>query len=509
MADNRRRKPRGSVAEQILTSSAQVLDGSARQQYAITYKDWQDELWNYTLSVGEYASAMNWFSAGMSRMHLRAGRWKPGLAAPELLDEGKAALLVQDLVTHAKGGETQFLASWGEHLFVPGAAVFLGEERNGRRRYDVKSMDVVKKSTRTAVDEFGNKITDKNGRPIDLFDIRIAPDEWRTTDANTLIGRIFKPDQRYDYLPTSMTRAALTTLREIDLYNRAIVATLLSRIAFNGILLMPTEATFAVNPQFKEAPDPFIAELLHYAQRGIKDPGSPGAAIPFPIRVNGDSIEKFKHLILSTGLDPKIIEARESAVTRLKEQLPAPPEALSGIQDMNHWNAWKSSEDMVKMFFGPPMEVLCGGLTELFLHPMMLAEGETIEKDGWITVIWYDASDLTVQPDNSENAIAAFDSGQLKPDAYLEALGFTEDMRPKVDEDLRTTLLLKAAAAGTPLSDAYYLLFPKDKPEEPAPQALPGQTPAGKPSSSVGPSEGGSQTGTPEKKRPTSAGAPS
>lgn len=501
MADNRRRRPRIAEMSEILTSSAQVLDGTYRQQYAITYKNWQDELWAYLDSVGEYSSATNWFSAGVGRMHLRAGRWKPGLKEPELLTEGKAADLVHNLATFAKGGETQFLRSWGRHLFVPGTGVFLAEEFDGVRRYSVKSNDVIKPSTKVALDpETGREMLDRDNRPIPLYQVRIAPDQWRTTSPNSLVGRIFVPDDRFDYFPTSMTKGALTTLREIDLYNRAIVATLLSRIAFNGILLIPTEATFAVNKQFKDAPDPFIAELLHYAQRGIKDPGSPGAAIPFPIRVSSAHIEQFKHLILSSGLDPKIIEARENAVTRLKEQLPAPPEALSGIQDMNHWNAWKSSEENVKIYFGPTMETLCGGLTELFLHPMMLAEGEKPYKDGYMDVVWYDASDLTVQPDNSENAIAAFDSGQLKPEIYLETLGFSEDDMPKVDEKLRTTLLLKAATAGTPLSDAYYLLFPEDKPEPPQ-AGVPGQTPAGGPPSSVGPSEGGPLVGKPEAKR--------
>lgn len=499
MADNRRRRPRGREDE-VLTASAQLLDGSYRQQYAITYKNWQEELWAYTDSVGEYASAANWFSAGIGRMHLRAGRWKPGMKEPEVLTEGKAADLVHNLATFAKGGETQFLRSWGRHLFTPGTAVFLAEEFDGIRRYDVKSNDVVKPSTRKAMDpERPNQVLlNKRGEEIPLYEIRVEPDRWRLTSPDSLVFRIFEPDPRYDYMPTSMTKAALVTLREIDLYNRAIVATLLSRIAFNGILLIPTEATFAVSKQFKDAPDPFIAELLHYAQRGIKDPGSPGAAIPFPMRVSSQHIESFKHLILSSGLDPKIIEARENAVTRLKEQLPAPPEALSGIQDMNHWNAWKSSEENVKLYFGPTMETLCGGFTDLFLHPMMLAEGEKPYKDGYVDVVWYDASDLTVQPDNSENAIEAFGTGQLKAESYLETLGFSKDEQTKVNEELRTTLLLKAAASGTPLSDAYYLLFPKDKPEQP-------MTPAGGPPSSVGPSEDGSPDGMPAIRRTEAA----
>lgn len=501
MADSARDRRRGSTRRdvpEVLTAASQALLGASRQQYAITYKSWQEELWAYTKSVGEYASVMNWFSAAVSRMHLRAAIWHPELREPELVDSGPAADLVQDLVLNAKGGETQFLRKWAQQLLVPGVGVFLAEEINGVRSYDVKSLEVIKRSGRSAINSAG--------QTVDLYQIRTAPDEWRLTAPDSLVSRIFDPDPQYDYLPTSMSAGVLTTLREIDLYNRAIVATLLSRIAFNGILLIPTEATFAVNPQFKEAPDPFIAELLHYAQRGIKDPGSPGAAIPFPIRVSGAQIEQFKHLILSSGIDPKIIEARENAVTRLKEQMPAPVEALSGLQDMNHWNAWKSSEDNVKLYFGPPMEVLCGGFTEQFLYPMMNgAKQSIVAPDGGRYIVWYDASDLTVQPDNSENAQHAFENGQIVPDVYVEAMGFDPADRPKVNPQMRETILVRSAMAGTPLSDAYYLLFPEDKPspEEQAAEAnaSKGIDPAqAKALANVGPSDGASASAANVKK---------
>lgn len=501
MADRARdrRSTRRDVPE-VLTAASQALLGESRQQYAITYKSWQEELWAYTKSIGEFASVMNWFAAAMSRMHLRAARWHPDLREPELLDEGPAAELVHDLVMNAKGGETQFLRNWAKQLLIPGVGIFLAEEIDGIRSYDVKSVDVIKRSGRSAINSAGI--------PVDLYQIRIAPDQWRLTTPDSLVSRIFDPDPQYDYLPTSMTQGVLTTLREIDLINRAIIATLLSRIAFNGILFIPTEATFAVNPQFKEAPDPFIAEMLHFAQRGIKDPGSPGAAIPFPVRMSGAQIEQVKHLLISAGLDPKIIEAREAAVNRLKEQMPAPIEALSGLQDMNHWNAWKSSEDNVKLYFGPPMEVLCGGFTDQFLYPMMRGQKQPYtHPDGSRDIVWYDASDLTVQPDNSENAQNAFDSGQLIPDVYLEAMGFDGEDRPKVNPEMRETILVRSAMAGTPLSDAYFLLFPEDKPspEEQAMEANaaqgidPAQAEALK---SVGPSDSASASAANVKKQP-------
>jgi hypothetical protein len=89
---------------------------------------------------------------------------------------------------------------------------------------------------------------------------------------------------------------------------------------------------------------------------------------------------------------------------------------------------------------------------------------EFIHKDGSRDIVWYDASDLTVQPDNSENAQNAFDAGQLESDVYLEAMGFDGDARPKVGPEMRETILVKSAMSGTPLADSYFILFPEDKP---------------------------------------------
>lgn len=493
--DNVRDRKRGGPAplakERALTASAQLLHGTGREQFAVQYREWQRELWAYRKSVGEYASVLNWFAAGFGRIHLRAGVWRPGLKEPELLDDGPAADLVQDLILNAEGGETQFMRTWALHLMVAGVGYLVAEETDQGRIYDVKSADVIKRSGKPLRDKTG-EIIYKDGKPLFSYDIQTAPDQWRTLGPDSLVGRIYDPDPQYDFMPTSMTQAALTTLREIDLINRAIIATLMSRVAFNGFLFIPSEVTFPVNPQFADAADPWIAELLAFASRGIKDPGSPNAALPFPIRVEGRFIEQFKHLLVSSGLDPKVIEARDSAIKRLSEQLPAPPEAMTGIGDMNHWSAWQASEDNVKFYFGPAAELLCGGLTKFFLRPMLGAGRNPMRgEDGGKFVVWYDASDLTKDPDNSDNATAAKDRIMIKDESYRSTLGFDEDDKPSSEEE-RRQILVGLAAKGTPLPDSYFLLYPEDRKKLQEIMPSPEPAPEGSgPADAVGPSSDG------------------
>jgi hypothetical protein len=501
-----RLKPRAEVAvpdegyRDIVTASAQLLYGSAREQYAVQYKSWQQELWSYSKSVGEYGGVMDWFAAGISRMHLTAAIVRPGQREPELIDDDSdpAVQLMHRLVINAKNGETQYLYKWGRQLGVPGIGYFVGYTRDdGREVFDVKSAQQIRRSTQPFHDPTTNKlIKDRNNVVLTGYDVRTGPDQWIKLPYSQLVGRIYRPDDELDYEPTSWSRAALTTLREIDLLNRHIVATLLSRLVFNGLLFIPEEVTFPVNPQFKDAPDPFIAELLAVASRGIKDPGSPASALPFPIRVPAAFVDKFQHMIIASGIDAKIIEARTSAVQRLSEQLPAPPEAMKGSGDQNHWNAWKDSEDNVKMYFGPTMEVLCGGHTDVYVHPMLQAAGEPIDRDGGRVVAWYDASDLIVQPDNSTNAEAARDRIVIDDEAYRRLLGLDEEDKP-TDDERREMILTDLSRQGLPLPDSYYLLYPDDKP---TPQEMAQDTAAktgmldpatGKPVLNAGPSGAG------------------
>jgi hypothetical protein len=503
-----------SDSDDVLVAAAQALHGIPRESYALQYRTWQDEMWAYSRSIGPFGSVMDWFASGISRMHLTAAIQRPGIREPEMIDTGPAADLIDQLVINAKGGETQYLYKWGRHLGIAGVGFFIGEDLTDDpfarpRVFDVKSAMQIRRSNNPKKSGNGRVITDEYGKVVtNGFDLRIAPNEWRPIAQSSLVGRIYRPDDELDYEVTSWARPALTTLREIDLYNRHIVATLLSRIMFNGFLLIPEEVTFPVNPQFKDAPDPWIAELIAIGRKGIKDPGSPASAMPVPLRIPAAYIDKVIHLAIANNIDPKVIEARANALVNLSKELPAPPEAMEGKSNLNHWNAYVDSADNVKYYFGSTAEVLVGGLTEFYLWPMLIAGGESIDHDGGRLVVWYDASDLVQDPDNSENVRDARERLVIDNEAYLAGTGQDGADEPN-DEELRKMLLVNAARQGQPLTDAYFLLYPDDKPEPPKQgDILPDGTVVGVPTGGAGPSPGKPPiTGNTEKKS-TAGGQP-
>lgn len=462
-------------AQHPVVASSQLLLGTSREQYALQYSSWQRELWEYNDAVGEFGSAMDWYANGMSRMHLIAATMGPNQKEPEPLTKGPGAEIVADVVANAKGGETQFLSKWGYQIALPGQGYLVAEDRDYGRVYDVKSADTLMRTTEQARNADGTPAVTVDGQPIYRWKVLVAPDIWAPVPDSSLVGRIYMPDPRIDFMPTSATKHCITTLRQIDLYNRHIVAALLSRIAFNGIFFIPEEVTMPVNPQFKEAADPFIAELIEIARRGIKDPGSPASAMPVPLRVPAEFIEKFKHLSFDSGIATEALDGRDRAVARLAEQLPVPPEAMTGIQDMNHWNAWKSSDDAVKMYFGTPMEVLCGGLTDVLMRPMLRAMNQPLTTpDGKQIIFWYDASDLTTKVDTTDSDLQARDRLIINDESFRERTGVDESDAP-TDVEAREMILRQLALGGKEPTSAYYLLYPQDKPKEQPPQAAPGQ----------------------------------
>jgi hypothetical protein len=248
-------------------------------------------------------------------------------------------------------------------------------------------------------------------------------------------------------MASSAAQAALPILREIDLLNRHITATVVSRLASNGMLLFPTEVVIPQKDQDNDASDPFIKLFIEAAKTAIADPGSASAAIPIPLRVPQELIEKFKHITFATPLDKQIADNREKALIRLATAMNLPAEVITGMGDMNHWGQWQLEESAVKIHFNPMAEVICNALTEGYLWPMMKAAGIFNPTDEPY-IIWYDSSAITQTPDRSKPAQDLHAVGMVKDKVLRTANGFDEDDAPTDDEVVRMALINLAMQVG-------------------------------------------------------------
>lgn len=122
-----------------------------------------------------------------------------------------------------------------------------------------------------------------------------------------------------------------------------------SRIAQAGILMVPNEQNF-------EGGDPFGAGLEQVMTTAIKDVNSPAALAPIKVSMNGDLIEKVRHLTFDRPFDDKVPEKITQATHRIALALDIPSEMLEGYKQLSHWTAWAVQEDAYKGTIAPLAE---------------------------------------------------------------------------------------------------------------------------------------------------------
>lgn len=435
---------------------------------------WQNEVWAYHDSVGEFNFGVTWLANMLSRVRLRAGKIRLDSDEPEIISKGAAAELMMRL-GGGPGGQAQIMKRLTVQLSVPGEGYLVGEEVNGAEQWMVRSVDEIRAQSGTyyVVDE-----TSVN-----------TGQNWRPVSTENVVVRVHRPHDRYYHLADSPARSARPILRELELVNRKIVADYLSRLATAGIFKIPDEISFPVREEFEEAPNPFMSEFIAIASEAIAKPGTASAVIPIPISGPAEALKEMGLIDFTLKMDEKIIEKRESVIKRLATKMDMPAEILLGMGDVNHWGAWQLEEGALKTHIAPLAELICDSLTRGYLQPRLEASGE---KDFGDWVVWYDMSELALRPDRSTNATEAYDRMELSGAAYRREIGFDEDDKPKPDElqEQGLKILVRTVPnAGPAALDSLVgskpldpeVLAPKEPAAGPAPQEQPAEPDTGPP----------------------------
>jgi hypothetical protein len=409
-------KPLPTPEANALTAAAAPVT-SPRTELIRTPDAWQDEAWQYYSDLGEFRYAADWEANMLSRVRFYAAKLEPGEDEPVRADAGTAV----DLMTTFAGGvagQAQIMAGLGTQLSVPGEGYLIVENVNGIENWSVRSIDEVRAA------RGGYEVIDENSPKTGM--------NWRPLAAESMAPiRVWRPNKRYHHLADSPARAARTTMRELELVNRHIVAQYLSRLASAGVVLFPEEVTFPVREEFADAPDPFMAEWIEIAAEAIRTPGTAAGVVPIPMKLPGEWIDKVKHVDFTLKIDDKIIEKRDSAIKRLASQLNVPPEVLLGMGDLNHWNAWAVDETSLKVNVAPDAELISSALTTGYLQPRLKASAV----EDWANwVVWYDMSELTLRPDRSGDAVLLYDRLEINGDALRRETGFSEADKPSSEE---------------------------------------------------------------------------
>jgi hypothetical protein len=392
---------------------------------------WQSEAWGFRRSLGEFNQAVDWMSRAMSRVRLGAAEVVPGADEPEMLVEGPAADLMEDFCG-GPPGHSAFLKAITPHLLVPGEGWLIAERDDPRIPLSAADWGIY---STECVQSLGNR-----------FRVRVGPALWRDLAPENLPMRIYEPDPQWPWLATSSSEAAVPIMRRIFLIDSRIISMMVSRLVMNGLLLIPQEGTFSVPPQFKDAPDPFVAMLMDIGSRNIKNPGQASAGFPIPVKFTADLIDKWKILKADDPLDEWLLKERLDELGRLGDTLGLTRERVTGgMGEQNHWGAAQANEDEIKITFAPMAETICGAITKVFLKPALRQSGlAPVGPRGGAVIAWYDVSELAARPDKSGPALTLYDRFELSGEALRRENGFDESDAPD-DAELRVMILKKAA----------------------------------------------------------------
>lgn len=435
---NSQQPPLASSPLRVLRADGQRVDLTARDagtRLTLIRQDWQNDAWTYRDMIGELRFAQQLLSRSVAKVRFFAAELRDYPETPvELTGTGHHldAALARDAVGNLArlpldDGPDGFLATLTENLKTAGEAWIHGElDDIDGERWTVRSVsEITGAGDRVLVSELPGTMSQ---RPLD-------PDREQ-------LLRCWVRHPRWGKLADSPLRSMLDVLEEVVLSGREMRAASRSRIASNGVLLLPTSLTLLRTRQDEEDPtnqgvdeNDFMVDFTEALTAPIRNEGDPGAVVPLVLRGDAEALKEVRHLTLTRDDALKLMERLQGAVLRMLQGLDIQPEKVTGIGETNHWSGWQVEASDVRHQVIPTCGIVAGVLTKAFLRPALLSLGYPADQLRRVGV-WYDPSSLVESPDRSQDARDAWDREAIKDSALRESLGFTEDDAPDASEHL-------------------------------------------------------------------------
>lgn len=399
----------------LVASAAKLTRTDLSKLMSRSRADWQRAAWDHYDTVGELRYGVSWISSALSRATLYIAEGDTDVPEPVRVDSGPAVDYLNALFD-GPAGQAQMLKAFGIQLSVPGECYVIGyhPEETNEVSWVVASGDEISRT--------GGQIFLNRG---DGNKICIGEEDW--------ILRVWNSHPRLWWQADSPTRALLPVLREMDELTKKVFASIDSRLAGAGILMLPQEMSFPRSSQEDDSSDEFDSILHRAMVTPLQDRDDASALVPIVLRVPGDQIASAKLLTFGHDLDSQVTPMREAAIKRIALGLDMPAEILLGMGSMNHWGAWQLESQAVKIHIEPMLATLADALTTGYLWPLMDGNQNF--------TIWFSTSELTNRDDRGGDADAVYDRGGLSEAALRKFHGFGEDEAPSPEEHRERVLI--------------------------------------------------------------------
>ncbi|UUG69589.1 portal protein [Microbacterium phage Fransoyer] len=404
-------------------------------------ESWQHLAWDFFDLVSEYRQGCSITGSLLSRAKLVVvertvdveGKpsWKP-------TTNPVAQAALQDLYG-GEEGQVEMLRNLGVHFSVAGGCYLVGP---------TKPQDVADPSkwiiaAATELAKTGDKWR-LNGKELD----------------DVFVVELWKPHPKNPRHYDSPTRAILPVLNLLVQLMKRSAAQIDSRLTGNGVVLFPSEIEFPAAPVRRNHGDPatpadalqsgnldgLIDMLARVGSEAMEDQSSPAATMPVFGTVPGEYLGKTEQLKFWSDLDAAMPALELALIRRIALGMDMPPEVLLGNAGSNHWNAWLSDENSVKIHAEPLLRIITLSLTTGYLRVAL--DGEVDDVTAF--AIAADTSQMRMRPNRSKEAIELYEHGELSAVAMRRENGFDEADAPSEEERKRMLLFKVAGGSTTP-----------------------------------------------------------
>lgn len=415
-------------------------DQATIHRLSVRRQTWQDLAWNYRELVGELGAGIGRMSDILSKVEYQLGQRQPQ-GAPVPLDSDKCTLskAARDAGQAAMArlpldGGWDFAGIAYTCFKVAGECWMYGRTDTD----DLEDWSVLS----------NDEVVAFNGR----LAIKVEPDmQPEPLQPGAVLLRLWKPHPRWKPLADSPVRRLLDTCEDIVLIGRELRAASRSRVAANGILLIPNSVELVRGGDRRSD---FQTKLEAVMLAPIRDEGDPGAVVPVVLKGSPEDLEKVRHLVLHREDSKELVAKQQAALVRLREGMDMPPEMGTGVGDTNHWNAWAISSATWRDYLEPDARMLGDAVTRAYLWRSVMAPedaggGGLSAVEARQMVLFPDGGSITSNADQGADARELYDRGEINGKTLREAHQFGEDAAPDEGE-LRRMLGWRQANALPP-----------------------------------------------------------
>lgn len=501
-----------AVPLRVLRASGQRMDLTSRDVGArilATRQGWQTDAWDYHARIGELAYALRLLAQQVAKARYFAAEIRPYPAEPadlagkdHDLDKRLAADAVENLarIPLDDDGVDSFTATLCRNLCIAGEAWIHGQRSGDEESWEVRSVsEIVARGDQVFLSEIPTQTS--------LGQRLITEDEE--------LLRCWVRNPRYGQLADSPLSSTLDVLEGIVLDGREMRAAAQSRIAANGMLLVPESLSLVRTRTDEEellgqavADDDFMADLTEAMITPIRNEGHAGAVVPLVLRGSAEDLKEVRHVKIERDDAVKIMERLTGGVLRMLKSLDIQPEQVEGMSGINHWTGYVVEAKDVKQQVDPWSATIAGCVTKAFLRPALLSLGYSPDEVRRVAV-WRDITGLMENPNRSQDAREAHDRMVISDSRFRQDCGYDDDDAPDEDE-LQRRIAAKAgidqATSAIVLDLASRLQQGRQQPRV-IEQAPANELPAGQGARSASPGETVPEQPTPQGPRGVTAAA--